>query len=111
MDPSFLSIRKHATTLDGCIGRVGCEGQWRELIKGQPIVLFVLHKECISQLPTRLGKLGCIPGNRPPIITQASAMVDGIVGGEEHVVGQSEDVLRHSRGCGNDSKASKVKVT
>ena len=55
----------------------------------------------------KLGKLGCIPGNRSPIMTQAGPMVDGIVGGKQHVVGQSENVLRHSRGCGKGSEASR----
>ena len=71
------------------------------------MVLLILPMERISRLPTKLGKLGCIPGNRSPIMTQAGPMVDGIVGGKQHVVGQSENVLRHSRGCGNGSEASR----
>ena len=75
------------------------------------MVLLILPMECISRLPTRLGKLGCIPGNQPPITTQASAMVDGVMGGEKHVVGQSEDVLRHCRSCENSGEASRGIVT
>ena len=59
------------------------------------MVLLVLPMERISQLPTKLGKLGCIPGNQPLITTQACTVVDGVMGGEQHVVGQSEYVLRH----------------
>ena len=71
------------------------------------MVLLVLPMERINRLPTKLGKLGCIPGNRTTITTQTRTMVDGVVGGEQHVVGQSEDVLRHSRGCEDGSKASR----
>ena len=38
-------------------------------------------------------------------------MVDGVMGGEQHVVGQSEDVLRHSRRCEDGSKASRGVAT
>ena len=34
-------------------------------------------------------------------------MIDRIVGGKQHIVGQSENVLRHSRGCGDGDKASR----
>ena len=74
---------------------------------GAPCLAYGIHQ------PTsyKIRKLGCIPGNRPPITTKASAMIDGVVGGEQHVVGQSEDMLRHCRGCGDDGKASRGKAT
>ena len=34
-------------------------------------------------------------------------MIDRIMGGEQHVVGKTEYVLRHNRSCGDDGKASK----
>ena len=74
---------------------------------GAPCLAYGTHQ------PTsyKIGMLGCIPGNRPLIMTQVSTVIDGIVGGEQHVVGQSEDVLRHCRRCGDDGKVSRGKVT
>ena len=34
-------------------------------------------------------------------------MIDRIMGGEKHVVGKTENVLRHSRWCGNGKKTSR----
>ena len=75
------------------------------------MVILILPKECISLLPTRLGKLGCIPGNRSPIMTQMCTMVDGVMSGEEHIVGQLENVLRHSRRGGDGGKVSREVAT
>ena len=71
------------------------------------MMFLILPMERINRLPAKLGKLGCIPSNRSPITPQTRTMIDCIMGGEQHVVGQTEDVLRHSRSCGDGGKASK----
>ena len=38
-------------------------------------------------------------------------MIDRIMGGEEHVVSKTEDMLRHNRWCGDGSEASKGVAT
>ena len=71
------------------------------------MVFLILPMERINRLPTKLGKLGCIPGNRSPITPQTRTMIDGVMGGEQHVVGKTENVLRHSRGCEDGIQTSR----
>ena len=68
------------------------------------MVLLVLPMECVRRLPTRFRKLGHIPGNRSPITPQTRTMINRIMGGKKHVVGKTENVLRHSRGCEDGRK-------
>ena len=70
-------------------------------------MFLILPMGCVRRLPIRLRKLGHIPGNRPPITPQTHTMIDRIMGGKEHVVGKTENVLRHNKSCGDGGKTSR----
>ena len=93
MDPCLPSIGKETTTLDSRIGGIRCEEQWGKLIEGRTVMLLVLPMKSSQLTSCKVGSGGSLPGNQPSVLTETSAMVNGIMGSEQHLIGQSEVVL------------------